>query len=255
MTENKWFVIPKPNVHADLKLICFPYAGGSTSTYLSWVNYLPSNVELVIIQAPGRGSRIFEPLYSDMTALTDELVRLIPNVLNKPYIFYGHSLGSRVAFELMDKLSKLKHSSPQHFIASGSRGPHKLSEKKKVAHLPDSEFIDELYRLNGTPKAVIDNKELMDLFLPVLKADFGIAEQYCYSGNTIFECPVSVFGGNEDIDIKSTDLICWQEHFSMKVDLHLISGNHFFVDSNKEVVLQKVNDIITKTLQAPLCIS
>ncbi len=186
-----------------------------------------------------------------MTMLIDELVRIIPKILNKPYIFFGHSLGSRVAFELMDKLSTLNHTLPQHFIASGSRGPHKKSDSKNVAHLPDTEFIIELGKLNGTPREVLDNKELMNLFLPVLKADFSIAENYHYKGNSTFECPVSVFGGKEDINV--TDLSCWQKHFSMDVDLHLISGNHFFIDSNKETVLQKLNDIITKILQVQQC--
>ncbi|KGJ86793.1 thioesterase II family protein [Colwellia psychrerythraea] len=248
MVNNKWFVRPNPNPTADLRLICFPYAGGSSTTYLSWVKELPKNVELVIIQTPGRGSRMCEVPYSDMDTLVGDLVKIIPQLLNKPYILFGHSLGSRVAFELMSQLKMLNHPPPIHFIASGSRGPQYLSNNEPIYHLKDEEFINEIRGLNGTPPAVLDNKELMDLFLPMLKADFEIADKYCYNKNETFNCPISVLGGEDDFDITYSKLSGWGEHFTHDAEIHMFVGNHFFIDSNKEGVLKKVNNIIALCL-------
>ena len=246
--KNKWFVIPKPNINADLKLICFPYAGGSASTFLPWIKSLPDNVELIIVQAPGRGSRIGELAYSDMQALIGDLIKNIPSILNKPYILFGHSLGSRIAFELMNQLKILNYALPQHFIASGSRGPHHKCTKESIYNLPHDEFIEELKSLNGTPQSVLENKELMELFLPLLKADFEIADRYCYKGEVRLNCPISVFGGEYDVDICLSKLNSWGDFFETDVDVNLFPGNHFFIDSQSKLVQQKVNYIIKNCL-------
>ncbi len=249
MLDTKWFVIPKPNPHADLRLICFPYAGGSATTYMSWVKHLPQNIELVIVQAPGRGTRMFEKAFSTMASLTKELLTVFPNYTNKPYIFFGHSLGSRVAFELMSQLQHRSFPLPQYFIASGSRAPHIISSKKSIHHLPDDEFIAQLKLLNGTPQAVIENKELMELFLPLVRADFEIADNYCFTSKAIFNCPITVLSGKDDIDITQFHLESWGNFFNTKQEIHMIPGNHFFIESHKDVVLEKVNEIIARALE------
>lgn len=246
--KNKWFVIPRPNANADLRIICFPYAGGGVSTFQSWVKSIPMNVELVIIQAPGRGERFGEQAYSSMNLLLDDLIRVIPNILNKPYILFGHSLGSRVAFELMNRLKELNYSLPKHFIASGSRGPQHRSLKKPIYNLPNEEFINELKMLNGTPQAVLENKELMELFLPLLAADFKIADTYCYLGNIRFNCQISVFGGEDDVDISLLKLNSWGDLFTTDANVELFPGNHFFIDSHNDLVLKKINTIIQDCL-------
>lgn len=247
--QNKWFIIPKPNVNADLRLICFPYAGGNASTYMSWVQSLPANVELVIVQAPGRGMRMCEPAFTDMQDLVSDLMKSMPKVLNKPYILFGHSLGSRIAFELMSQLKTFSYALPQHFIASGSRGPHIKSNKKPIFHLDEPEFIAELKKLSGTPVDVLENKELMELFLPLLRADFEIADKYCYAATADFNCPISVLGGEDDIEISLLQLESWGELFTSKPEVYLLPGNHFFIDSNKDLVLQKVTRIIDMSLK------
>ncbi|MFT6835423.1 MAG: medium-chain acyl-[acyl-carrier-protein] hydrolase [Francisellaceae bacterium] len=248
MLDNKWFVVPKPNPHADLRLICFPYAGGSATIYMSWVKYLPKNVELVIVQPPGRGARMFEQAFSTMASLTAELLKVFPKYTNKPYILFGHSLGSRIAFELMNQLQTSSLPLPQIFIASGSRAPHIASTKKTIHHLPDDAFIAELKHLNGTPQAVIENKELMALFLPLLRADFEIADNYCFADKAVFNCPIYVLSGKDDVDITQFHLESWGDFFNSTANMHMISGNHFFIESHKVSVLQKVNDIIATVL-------
>jgi len=242
-------VTPQIKPNADLNLICFPYAGGSPTTYNSWVNFLPSNVELTIVQMPGRGARMFEPAHADMNKVIKELLTVIPKYLNKPYVLFGHSLGSRIAFELMSQLNALKLPLPVHFIASGSRGPHDISNKKHIYKLPDNEFIAELKELNGTPKAVLENIELMEIFLPLLRADFELADTYYYQEDNVFNCPISVLGGKDDVAISLEQLQSWQNFFVNKAEVHMVSGDHFFIDSHKTLCLEIVNNIINKTLR------
>ena len=245
---SKWFVNPLPRPNADLRLICFPYAGGNAATFTPWVKQLAGNTELIAIQAPGRAARLFETPYNDMDLLVDELLTLIPSLLDKPVIFYGHSLGSRVAFELMTRLKARGMPLPVHFIASGSRGPQTKAKDNITYHLPDDAFMEELVNLNGTPKAVLENKELMELCLPLLRADFQIAETYQYTSEITFDCPVTVLGGEQDSKITFEQLQGWQEFFAVPADVQMLPGDHFFIDSQPELVTKKVNEIIQQAL-------
>ncbi len=215
---------------------------------MSWVKWLPNNVELLAIQPPGRATRIFEPAYSDMNTLISELLKVITSLIDRPYVLFGHSLGSRVAFELMAQCKKIGYRLPQHFIASGSRGPHIPVRKESIHQLPDEEFIAELKELNGTPKEILVNEELMALLLPLLRADFKLADTYSYASDTVFDCPISVLGGKDDIEITYEDLQSWGIYFSQPADVHTLSGDHFFIESNKQLIEEKVNMIILDVL-------
>lgn len=240
----------KKKPHAEIKLFCFPYAGGNSSTYKPWADHLPVNIELIIIQPPGRENRLFHPIYHDMNALVSAIVKVILPHLNKPYIFLGHSLGALVAFEVLNKLQKLGYTLPIHFIASGCRAPNKRHEKEGIHHLPDSEFIAELELLNGTPKAILENNELMKLFLPLLRVDFKIAYSYCFTGKVTFDCPISVFGGKDDKEVELSTLKNWSDFFVKNANVHILNGNHFFIDNNMPSVLQKLKLIFNQHLAA-----
>ncbi len=97
--NSDWFVIPSPKVNPTLRLICFPYAGGSAANYQPWSIKLPDFVELVIVQPPGRASRLLEPAISTMPEMVDALLPFKKELTSCPYILLGHSLGSRVAFQ------------------------------------------------------------------------------------------------------------------------------------------------------------
>ncbi|EGM76589.1 Putative thioesterase involved in non-ribosomal peptide biosynthesis [Rheinheimera sp. A13L] len=247
MVDNRWFCIPRPVRQPKLRLFCFPYAGGSATTYYPWAAMLSSEVELVAIQPPGRSSRINETAYSDMRQLVDNLIENIVPLLNVPFIFFGHSLGSRVAYELATRLKARQLPTPMQFFASGSRAPHIAGEKKQLYDLPDDAFISELQSLNGTPEEVLQNRELMQLFLPLLRADFQIADTYV-SDKTVLNCPITVLAGTEDVGIKPGHLESWKELTSCAGEIHYVPGDHFFIEKNKQLVFHILSEKIESTL-------
>jgi len=252
MNDNKWLIIPNPKPMADLKLICFPYAGGSASTYLTWSEWLPANVELVAIQLPGRASRLFEKAHSDFDTLIEALLEFIPNLIDRPYVFFGHSLGSRIAFGLMSKMKDKGLKLPIHFIASGSRAPHISSKAREISHLPDEEFIVVLRQLNGTPKAVLENRDIMSIYLPLLRADFQLASACYIPSKYRFDCPISVLGGKGDKVVCHSDLLRWEELFSHPLDLNYLVGDHFFIESNKQLMAEAINRVLNIALKSLL---
>src|SRR5262245_25134373 len=118
--KSSWFVVPAPNPHARMRIFCFPYAAGNASTYASWPQFLSEDVELVAVQPPGRASRVRETAYQSMEAIIAGLTAVIEPWLDKPYVVFGHSLGSRVGFEFAHAARRSGWRLPQHFIASGS---------------------------------------------------------------------------------------------------------------------------------------
>ncbi len=241
-------MIPQPINDPLLRIICFPYAGGNASTYLHWEKWLPENVELIAVQPPGRAARMFEPCYTDMGSLVNELLTIVSDLFDRPYILFGHSLGSRIAFELMIQCKIAGFRLPQHLIASGSRGPHIPSKKEPIHHLAYDDFVARLTELNGTPTEILENKELMELYLPLLRADFKLAETYSCTSNHRFDCSISVLGGDNDTDVTNDDLQSWGDFFSNPANVHLIAGGHFFIETNKSQIEKKVTMIIQNEL-------
>jgi medium-chain acyl-[acyl-carrier-protein] hydrolase len=257
MRQNNWIVNPRPRPQADLRLICFPYAGGGAASFFSWADLLPTNIELIAIQPPGRASRIDEPPINEMDQLVDSLMSVADLLVDKPYVVFGHSLGSRVAFEFMRRCQSAGQRLPQHFIASASRGPHVRSLKEAISDLPDDAFLQELKRLNGTPEEILNNKELMAIYLPLIRADFKISESYHLETDVQFDLPLTVFGGTCDHDVPERHLNSWQDLFTQPLSLHLVNGDHFFIDNNKRGLLAKIgaifNDCLSQCEQLTRC--
>lgn len=242
--DKRWTIIPKKNSSARLRLICFPYAGGGSRTYQSWAAKLPDAVELVAVQPPGRGSFIGTKAYNNMASLMVALEQVLQPLLDRPYVLFGHSLGSRVAFEFLHQMQLKKQRLPEAFFASGSCSPDTVKLKAPTHHLPEAQFIAELQRLNGTPAEALENKELMSILLPLLRADFQIAETYCYTGTSSFPCELYVLGGENDVDVPVETLSRWGNFFSKKLQVHTFPGDHFFIEIYQEEIVSLVRQIL-----------
>lgn len=238
--QHNWFVCYKRNPAAKARLFCFPYAGGRPQVYRNWAPRLSELVEVWALEAPGRGSRFREDLYTNLDALIHDLSLNFDQYLDKPFAFYGHSLGALLGFELANHLRDRHDVEPLLLIASGRRGPHLPAAEPATYNLPDEEFIKELRRLNGTPKEVLNNPELMGLMLPILKADFQIVQTYSFIRKSPLRCPILALGGIDDVDVPRDSLAAWEEHTTGDFKIRMLPGNHFMIHSAETDVLDMV---------------
>ena len=243
MFNNDWFVRPKEFAVPQLRLICFSYAGGNASTYVPWAEQLPDNVELVAVQLPGRANRMIEPPLTDMPSVMEAIQKVLPPLLDVPYVLFGHSLGSRVAFEVAKFCQFNELRLPNHLIASASRAPFLEETDEWIHDLPHGEFVQELSELNGTPKEVLENTELLDLLMPLLRADFKIAETYV-AEKVSLDLPITVLTGSDDEDVTIEQAEAWKELSRHESQVKEIQGDHFFIESNRQAVLNVVNDTL-----------
>ncbi|PHM37676.1 thioesterase II family protein [Xenorhabdus innexi] len=245
LERNKLFIIPKPVNSPRLRIFCFPYAGGSAKTYLDWAEHFTDDIEIVAVQPPGRTTRLDEAPYENLYLLINELMTYRAFITQVPYAFIGHSLGCRMAFELACKLQSGGYPAPVHFFASGCTAPHLRHHFPDTHDLPHDEFIHELRKMNGTTDEVLQHSELMDFLLPLLRADFKMAETY-QAKPCLLKSPITALRGDSDPDIKPIELYAWSELSSEGLTVQSIPGGHFFIDQNKEKVIEVVSALLTK---------
>jgi medium-chain acyl-[acyl-carrier-protein] hydrolase len=235
-----WLSCPKPNPQARLRLFCFPYAGAGASIFRTWSNTLPSSIEVCSAQLPGREKRWQEKPLSELSPLIQTLARVLLPYLDKPFAFFGHSVGALVSFELARQLRRQNSSSPLHLFVSGRRAPQISNLAPPIHQLPTIAFIEELRRYNGTPEPVLQSPELMQLLLPVLRADLAIDEVYRYTCEPPLDCSISAFGGLQDKKASYQELEAWRAQTLGKFTLRTYIGDHFFLKPNNDEILQAI---------------
>jgi medium-chain acyl-[acyl-carrier-protein] hydrolase len=157
-------------------------------------------------------------------------------------------MGALISFELARQLRRQYSLSPVHLFISGRRAPQIPDLALPIHHLPEAAFVEELRHLNGTPESVLQNAELMQLVLPIVRADFAVCETYVYSTEEPLDCPISAFGGLQDGEVSYDDLAAWRDQTNSSFTLSIFPGNHFFVQSARELILLAVSQKLTRHL-------
>lgn len=228
-----------------IKLFCLPYAGGSANIYLSWRKKLANNIELCPLELAGRGRRYNDPFYESIDVAADDIYKSVETqISNNEFALYGHSMGSILAFELSHRLQERLGVLPKHIFFSGHRAPDVPRRDKDTYLLPNEEFKQELLNLGGTPKEVLEEEELLDFFLPLLRADFKIIENYLYKDKrSKLNCNITVLNGKKD-DLTLNDITQWRKHTDKYCNIIMFDGDHFFINDNGEDIVKIINNTL-----------
>lgn len=212
-----------------LRLVCFPYAGGGAGVFRAWHGAFGPDVETVVLRAPGRESRLAEPALTRMEPLADAASRAIEALADRPLVLFGHSLGSLVALEVAHRLWAAGQA-PAALLVSGRRAPHLPAAQPKLHDRPEAELLAELRRMGGTPEELLADKALMEMLLPMIRADFEVFETYEPTPDRApLPCPVVAYGGVRDADVGREHLEAWRAYGNGEFDLHMFPGGHFFL--------------------------
>lgn len=222
------------------RLYCFPYGGAGSSVFKKWAAHLDPDIELIGIQLPGRETKIKEPPFRNMSPLIRALTNCLPSAPLLPYAFYGHSIGALIAFELTVELKKCGIKEPCYLIVSGCRAPQVQDQRQPINQLPDEEFIEAIRKLGGTPEEVLQNDVLMQVFLPILRSDFTLFENYEYQSTPPLEIPILAFGGTDDVEVQADDLLAWEVCTTSEFRVELFPGNHFFLEHQYQQLIARM---------------
>jgi medium-chain acyl-[acyl-carrier-protein] hydrolase len=183
-----------------LRLFVFHHAGGSASSY-QLAKYFPEDVEVCTVQLPGRENRFAEPAHTKVDTVVEELLPVIESTVDLPYAFFGHSMGALIAFETARQLD-----GPRHLFVSAHRAPH-LPDRNPLRHLSDDEFAARLTATNP----VLADPDLREIFLPILRADIELCENYVHAPATPLSCPITALGGRDDDLVPAAELAGWRD--------------------------------------------
>jgi medium-chain acyl-[acyl-carrier-protein] hydrolase len=235
MSENAWLVAARPNPNARLRLLCLPPAGGGELLYRQWHKSLPDDVEVCAVRLPGRDRRLAEPPFSRMTPLVRALVEALAPALDRPYALFGHSVGARVAFELARALRCAPR--PPSLLAVSGRAAPQCPERQPMRGLSDDELIGVVARLGGTPEAVLREPELLEMFLPIIRADVAVNEEEPLKPEAPLDCPIVAIGGATDERCTASELAAWREHTRADFSQQLFPGGHFYLQTAERELL------------------
>ncbi|MET8419232.1 thioesterase II family protein [Streptomyces sp. NPDC005134] len=224
-----------------IRLICFPYAGGSPDLFRAWADGLSAHIELLAVRLPGRGPRLTEGLYTEWEPLVADTYAALAPYLDEPHAFFGHSFGARLAYELAHVAVAEHGDLTRRLFLSASRSPGSPQRRPYLHELTDVAFLDALRDMGGTPAEVLNDKVLMRLFLPTTRAEIRLAELWGDRRDKGVNVPVTALYGQDDPIDGRESMRDWKHFTEQDCELLDMAGGHFFLETHRRPLLEVIN--------------
>jgi medium-chain acyl-[acyl-carrier-protein] hydrolase len=240
--STRWLRFPVPRPAASVRLVCLPHAGGGAATFRDWATELPPNIEVVAVRLPGRESRAHESALTDWPTLLTELRDEIKRGIGSPFAFFGHSFGAMLAHELC--MSWQEGPGPEHLVLAGCAAPDTPCTAPDIADASRCDLVLELRRRGALPDHVLTSPALLELLLPMVRADIALAERWArLPGPPTVESStldMTVLSGTHDAIAPPAACQGWERFTRGRFAYHVVSGGHFFVHESRSAVLPLV---------------
>jgi medium-chain acyl-[acyl-carrier-protein] hydrolase len=247
--RSKHFIRPIKVKSPKARLIAFPYAGGSAVAYHKWAKHLSPQTELISLQYPGRGRLTRMNPCTSIHDLAKECCKTVLTLSDKPFYFFGHSLGALVAFETIRMLRSLGKSVPKALVVSSHQAPESTSYFGNKLHtLPDEQFLSGFEHYGGIPTEILQSPDMMEYLMPLLRADMTALETWRYKPESPLEIPIVAMGSDEDMTLDLTQLQRWGEFTNSTFQFQVMPGNHFYFQDQLLSVVSTINKVIEETI-------
>lgn len=233
----------QPN--SSVRMICFPWSGAGASVYRRLLPYLPKYMELFAVQLPGREDRFNESCLRRIQQVVDMVLPTVIEMTDKPLVLFGHSMGTLLVYEIAQALRRSIGKEPDLLIVSGRGAPNIDGAVAKKWHIADDDvFINYMRELGGTPEAVLNDRELMNTLLGMLKADYEMLETYTCTWTTPLTCPLVTCAGKEDRHVVHAAVEAWVNTTTGPAKIHWFAGHHFYLATNPEELMRYIDSWI-----------
>lgn len=230
-----WVHRYQPGPPQEVQLVFFPHAGGSASFYRPYCMALSDRFDTYALQYPGRQDRHTEPCVTDLHELADLLFTQLRRVADRPFAFFGHSMGALLAFEVARRFEQSLGTSPVRLFVSGRRAPSRPRDDK-VELTGDQGLIAEVRELSGTDPRLLGDEEMLRLILDPLRADYRALQAHRFAPEPRLHCPVTALTGTADPRTSYDEAAGWRDHTTGDFALQAFPGGHFFISENVDDV-------------------
>ncbi|MFJ6047683.1 thioesterase II family protein [Streptomyces sp. NPDC092307] len=261
LAPTTWIRCFHPKPTARYTLVCFPHAGGSASYYFDLSAALDPDIEMLVVQYPGRENRLFEEPAGSVAALADGVYEALRTRLPRRPAFFGHSMGGLIAFEVARRLEAAGGTAPHLLVASASPAPSVRTDmltagadgqagagarhgEAEAEPEPDDAVLARIMGLGGTSDGVRQDPELMRLVLPAIRGDLRALAEYRVDAGAVVGCPVTVFVADGDHDVPLAEAGAWGAHTTADADVHVFEGDHFYFSGNPPTFLELLQDAV-----------
>lgn len=238
--SDRWLALGRPTPNATMRLFCLPHAGAGANLFARWVGAVAPGVDILPVQLPGRETRFGEPALTILEPLVEQLAEALAPLLDRPFGFFGYSMGALIAHRLALSLAKRGLPSPSRLFAAAHRAPHLPRPSPNLHDLPSDRFWETLRNYNGVPPRVLENRELLALVEPTLRADFTLVETAPPAPAQRLSCPVVAIGGSRDPTVGMDDIAAWCACTTGPCEVVTIPGDHFFIASHPDLLIRTV---------------
>ena len=245
--ENEWFIGFSPAPNPAVRLYMLPYAGGNAGMYADWGKAIP-NTSILGVQYPGRGSRFMEPCIDDANTMSLKLAQMIEHEDEHYFFVFGYSMGAILAFETLVALKPSMRQRCLGLFVAARAAPDYQSVVTPMHTLNDLEFMDRLQQLGGVPREILEDLEVMDLLMPMLRSDFRLAECYTLAHNTKLPIPITALCGETDPYANKHSSMGWSRFTTERFQQVILPGGHFFIKDQINLLKNIVKDAITLRL-------
>ncbi|MFT2016707.1 thioesterase II family protein [Streptomyces sp. 796.1] len=239
--SDLWLRRFHPAPAASARLVCFPHAGGSASFYFPVSAALASDADVVAIQYPGRQDRRHEPNVEDLHTLADRIAPVVAPLFDRPVVFFGHSMGAVLAFEVARRLQADGHV-PAKLFASGRRAPS-TRRAENVHQRDDDGIVAEMKAMSGTDAQVLGDEELLRMVLPAIRSDYRAIETYAPVETTV-DCPITALVGDADPKTTIPEAEAWGAHTTAEFATEVFGGGHFYLSPRAAEVIALVRQAV-----------
>lgn len=227
----------------SVRLFCFPHAGGAATYFYPWSASLGADIEVLAMQYPGRQDRGGEPHVRSIPDMADQIYEELRPRLPETFAFFGHSMGAIIAFEVACRIAREEGRGPVHLFASGRRAPSRhRHEDLHRAGIPA--LLAEMRSLGGTDQRILNDNDLLNLMLPMVRADYAAIETYRFDPGPPLSCGITAMIGDRDPRVSLDEAAAWADHTTGRFDLRVYPGGHFYLNECRAGVL----DVISSAL-------
>jgi surfactin synthase thioesterase subunit len=246
--SSAWIRRYHPSRASTARLVCFPHAGGSASYYHPISARFSPVVDVIALQYPGRQDRRQEPCITDIAVLADEITEQLLCLSEKPTVFFGHSMGAILAFEVAWRLEYKGSHAPLRVIASGRSAPA-IIRREKVHQRDDAGIVAEIRLLNGSDPALLDDEEILRIALPAIRGDYQAIESYSCVPGRMLNCPITVLTGDSDPRTTIEEAEAWRLHTKGHFRIKVFSGGHFYLSNRASAVNAEIATDLDQIVQ------